>query len=371
MKAGTINQKILKNKNKNVNKKKVIQPTNHILLLVDTSGSMLPHLININKYLDTQLTNINKVSNEHKQKTVIHCKAFSNDRAYTSLLLVDANIHATSGSIISSDNKFGWNGTPLLAAIKESNEFLNKMMGPTDTAMLLVITDGFENASRMTDVHLASSIHSSKNFDRITYAAAGPKESQAFFSNNTLGPIFADNFVSWDTSDKGFVNITTSTNNAVGNYYGGVSRGLIKMQKVFIDMSTVNKKDLKSLRSIPYNFESWKVDSEQRIDDFINNKLTMPTNKRIFGNNTYQIGRAFYQLSKPEKVQAEKVLIIKDKKTNKYYYGNNDIKNILGLPSNQSVKIEPENLSSYEIYVQSTSTNRKLVRGTNIIYVNS
>lgn len=368
MKAGTINQKILKNKNKNVNKKKVIQPTNHILLLVDTSGSMLPHLININKYLDTQLTNINKVSNEHKQKTVIHCKAFSNDRADTSLLLVDANIHATSGSIISSDNKFGWNGTPLLAAIKESNEFLNKMMGPTDTAMLLVITDGFENASRMTDVHLASSIHSSKNFDRITYAAAGPKESQAFFSNNTLGPIFADNFVSWDTSDKGFVNITTSTNNAVGNYYGGVSRGLIKMQKVFIDMSTVNKKDLKSLRSIPYNFKSWKVDSEQRIDDFINNKLTMPTNKRVFGS-VYCPGNGFYQLTKAEKIQENKLLIIKDKTTNKYYYGSTDVREVLGLPLNAATKVEPNNLGNFELYIQSTSTNRKLVRGTNLIYV--
>lgn len=362
MKASTINQQILRKKTPAVS-------TNHILLLVDTSGSMLPHLTSINKYLDTQLTNINKVSNEHKQKTVIYCKAFSND-TIRNLILVDANIHATSGSIISSDSKFGWNGTPLLGAIQESNEFLNKMMGPTDTAMLLVVTDGFENASRMTDVHLASSINSSKNFDRITYAAAGPKESQAFFSNNALGPIFADNFVSWDTSDKGFANITTSTNNAVGNYYGGVSRGITKMSKVFINMSNVTKKDLKSLRTIPKNFKSWKVDSEQRIDDFINSKLNMPTNARIFGN-IYLPGNAFYQLTKPEKIQEGKLLIIKDKTTNNYYYGSTDIREVLGLPLNAATKVEPTLLGNFELYVQSTSLNRKLVRGTNIIYVQS
>ena len=362
MKASTINQRILKNKTK------VTETTNHILLLVDTSGSMSPYTSQINKYLRQQLFNINKVSSESNQKTIIHCKTFSTDfdRDYVS---VDVNINDPSGNIINNtDTRLGWNSTPLLKAIKESNQFLNEQMSDNDIAMLLVITDGLENASNMTPLSLANNVTACKFFDRITYALAGPDSSKEYFNSNELGPIFSDNFTAWDTSTKGFNNITTSTNNAVNNYYHGVTRGITKMSKVFIDMSAVNKKDLKSLRSIPYNFKSWKVDSEQRIDDFINNKLTMPTNKRVFGS-VYRPGNGFYQLTKAEKIQENKLLIIKDKATNKYYYGSTDIREVLGLPLNATTKVEPNNLGNFELYIQSTSTNRKLVRGTNLIYV--
>jgi hypothetical protein len=365
MKSSTINQKILKSS------KKTVQPVNHIMLLIDTSGSMKPHVDKLNNYVNNQLRVINEVSNENNQKTVIYAKAFSCQSFglnKTDNPTINLNIHTSSKIFATSNENLIWGNTPLRQAIYCANLELNKYMAPQDTAMLLVVTDGLENASAISDFDLQKSILGSKAFDRITYAAAGPDAAMSFFISGHLAAIFSDNFTAWETTDEGFKHIDTVTTKAVSNYYGGVSRGLTKMSKVFLDMTSVTKKDLKSLRSIPNVFKTWKVDSEARIDDFINEKLTMPTNARIFGS-LYLTGNAFYQLSKPEKVQEGKLLIIKDKTTNNYYYGSSDVREVLGLPTNAPVKIEPQNLSNFEIYVQSTSLNRKLVRGTNVIYV--
>jgi hypothetical protein len=80
---------------------------------------------------------------------------------------------------------------------------------------------------------------------------------------------------------------------------------------------------------------------------------------------TFVKGSAYYQLTKPETVQAYKQLCIRDKKTHKVYSGAN-ARNLLGFP-NGDVRVKPENLGKFDIFVQSTSVNRKVVPGTSII----
>jgi len=358
MKSSTINQKILKsNKTPKIKPKKSV---NHIEIVVDTSGSMARFDYKLNEYITNQLQTIKDVSKENNQETKVYLSAFSD--VYKTLT-TDKPFN-----FCRSNSELMWNSTALNDAIITANHHLNAIMKPNDTAMLLIITDGYENSSLKNITEVYGSLKTCKFYDRITYAAAGPASSESFFSRGVLAPIFGDNFTSWDTSNKGFESLNVTSNNAIDNYYGGVVRGHTKMDKIFVDMSKVSKKDIKSLRQIPYSFKVWKVDAEADISSFINTKLAMPTNKRIFGT-VYQPGQAFYQLSKPEKIQEGKLLIIKDKTTNNYYYGSSDVREVLGLPTNAPVRIEPQNLSNFEIYVQSTSLNRKLVRGTNLIYV--
>jgi len=71
---------------------------------------------------------------------------------------------------------------------------------------------------------------------------------------------------------------------------------------------------------------------------------------------------------KPEnEVQDHKQIAIRDKKTGVIYSGVN-ARQMLGLPYHGTVKVVPGNHGAYDIFIQSTSVNRKLVKGTQVLY---
>jgi hypothetical protein len=81
----------------------------------------------------------------------------------------------------------------------------------------------------------------------------------------------------------------------------------------------------------------------------------------------YRIGSAYYQLTKPEKLQETKKICIKHLKSGKTYTGSY-ARTVLGLPSYGEVKIAPKDHGQYEIFIQSTSVNRKLIGDTRLLY---
>lgn len=81
-------------------------------------------------------------------------------------------------------------------------------------------------------------------------------------------------------------------------------------------------------------------------------------------------GAAFYQLTKTEpEVQDHKRIIIRDKTTNAIYEGA-AARQMLGLPTYGTIRLAPKDLSSsnFDMYIQSTSVNRKMTVGTNVVY---
>ena len=84
---------------------------------------------------------------------------------------------------------------------------------------------------------------------------------------------------------------------------------------------------------------------------------------------TYQIGNAYYLLMKPEKVQHHKQIILREKGKEAVYAGL-DARHILGLPS-VDVKVKPGDHANWDIFIQSTSVNRKLIQGTKLVYMKS
>ena len=85
------------------------------------------------------------------------------------------------------------------------------------------------------------------------------------------------------------------------------------------------------------------------------------------GDGQYLKGAAFYELTKPETVQDYKKIIVHDKVSGRYY-GGVEGRNLLGLPGFGSVRLKPGDHGQYDVYVQSTSVNRKLVKGTKLVY---
>jgi hypothetical protein len=68
---------------------------------------------------------------------------------------------------------------------------------------------------------------------------------------------------------------------------------------------------------------------------------------------------------KPETIQGHKNVIITDKVNGKAYIGEKARK-LLQLP-NFDVKVNPDMNGKYNLYVQSTSSNRRLIKGTQLI----
>ena len=82
-------------------------------------------------------------------------------------------------------------------------------------------------------------------------------------------------------------------------------------------------------------------------------------------NRSYRLGEAFYQLTKPEKIQPQKSIALYQRKGHKVYVGK-DARYLLGLPDYE-VKVSPTVHPDYDIYVQSTSVNRNLMPSTSVL----
>jgi hypothetical protein len=80
---------------------------------------------------------------------------------------------------------------------------------------------------------------------------------------------------------------------------------------------------------------------------------------------TYRTGRAHYQLMKTETIQGNKELMVVEKSSGRAYSGP-DARKIVGLPD-MTVRVKPDHNPDFDIFVQSTSTNRKLIAGTRLL----
>ncbi len=82
---------------------------------------------------------------------------------------------------------------------------------------------------------------------------------------------------------------------------------------------------------------------------------------------TFKPGKGFYEFTKPENISEGKLILLVKKETGEIYEG--DIaREIAGLPKNADGKLNPASLPFYRVFVQSTSSNRTLQRGTALIY---
>jgi len=78
-------------------------------------------------------------------------------------------------------------------------------------------------------------------------------------------------------------------------------------------------------------------------------------------------GSGFYQFTKSETIQEKKQVVLRDKVTGDMFTGP-EARNMIGLPFGMRGTIRPVKLDKYDIFVQSTSANRKLKGGTLFLY---
>lgn len=106
----------------------------------------------------------------------------------------------------------------------------------------------------------------------------------------------------------------------------------------------------------PSRFQVLMVDRDIDIKGFV-----------LSSGAVFKLGRGFYQFTKSEEIQEKKEVILRHKVTGDFFTGDK-VREMIGLPYGTRGTIRPKYFEEYEVYVQSTSNNRKLLRNTKFLY---
>jgi hypothetical protein len=226
--------------------------------------------------------------------------------------------------------------------------------------LVMAVTDGQENASRRYNARsIAEKIQQLQATDRWTFVFRVPRGHSHELVR--MG-IPAGNILEWDQTERGVEVATRATAAAFDEYYDGRTRGFTSTKSFYnTDMSNISKATVKA-KLIDITKEVQFFDVPNMVGLEIRKFVELKTGQ------TMVKGSAFYQLIKTEsEVQDYKQIAIRDKKGGHVYSGA-EARKMLGLPYNGTVKIVPGNHGAYDIFIQSTSVNRKLVPGTQVMY---
>lgn len=254
--------------------------------------------------------------------------------------------------------------TPLFDSVWRAIGKLEELDDGKDetTFIISVITDGQENSSQSPGVHRTlAAIQEKIDTDRWTFAFLVPNGSAGYFSRKYHIPL--GNIQEWDErtavgTEEAFITNTR----AFSGYFVSKSAGELKAKQgsFYSDLAdlTVRKarKDLSEITK-QVQFITAPTDGDQIRNVLIGHGLT------------WIKGAAFYQLVKTEKkVQEYKLVALRVKTSGKVYCGQ-DARDMLGIGNaTGTVRLVPGDHAKFDVFVQSTSVNRKIPVGTDVMY---
>ena len=110
----------------------------------------------------------------------------------------------------------------------------------------------------------------------------------------------------------------------------------------------------------PGKFEILSVDWYGRIDEFV----------QEICRREFRPGKGFYEFSKSTKAQLVREntqVILRDKRTGEMFTGT-AARLIIGVRPGERAKVKPSRSDRFDIFVQSRSSNRKLIADTRLLY---
>jgi hypothetical protein len=328
---------------------------NHIAMVLDQSASMGPHSHDLVAVADSQIAHLARRSQELNQETRITVYVFNNT---TECIIYDKDVLR-----LPSIAEFyrPWGGTALRDATgKALIELAETPERYGDHAFLVyVLTDGEENSSRMvTSAQLRASIDALP--DHWTVAALVPNALCKHDAKQCGFP--ADNIAVWNPDDAGGVaevgaTIRQATESFMTNRAKGVrgSRAIFSTGVDALNAQTIAAAGLTPLPPTDYTLVHVQVPEKTQVKTYIEDNLGLK----------FRLGSVHYELTKTEKIQPQKDVLVQDKKT-KHVYGGRQARDLLGLPD-MEVRVKPDANPLYRVFVQSTAPNRHLVTDTELL----
>lgn len=254
-------------------------------------------------------------------------------------------------------------GTPLFDSVLELIEIARATPDFSDKGtsfLFMITTDGEENSSRRANgKSIAAEMRKLIATDRHTFVFRVPRGAAADLV--ALG-IPAGNILEWDQTERGMQQAAQANTEAFGQFMTGRTHGMGSTTRFYADLSDVTLEDVQTqLTDISTEVKFFKVaarDDQTKIREFVEKKAGEPMKK----------GGAFYQLTKLEpKVQANKRIAIRSKTSGAVFAGD-AARQMLALPTVGTVRLAPNDLGDFDVFIQSTSVNRLLDAGTELMY---
>lgn len=274
--------------------------------------------------------------------------------------IINSNVH-TLRPIAESAYVADGSGTPLWDSIHDLIRMMSAVPDANDpevSFLVMVITDGEENMSRWSTAEMSAKLRELQASDRWTFVFRVPRG----YAKRLAGyGIPEGNILEWDQTERGVAAASVATNTAMSSYFSHRSKGVKSTTRFFTDLSKLTVTEVQqTLNNISRDVTRFNVpagDHGVAIKTFI--ERFMP----------YRIGTLFYQLTKTEKLQESKQICLCDRSTNVVYFGLS-ARSLLNLPMYGAISLSPGHLGNYDVFIQSTSVNRKLVGGTTLLYYN-
>lgn len=248
--------------------------------------------------------------------------------------------------------------TPLWDSVNRIIDDLQQAADPEGVYLVMVTTDGLENASRMSGSALRKRIGSLQATDRWSFTFRVPRGYRRPLVSAL--DVAEGNVLEWEQTAAGFARATEAQGVAISTYYSTLRSGSTQTTRFYANLDHLTSQDLKAqLRDIANRVSILEVGhGRPTIKDFCESALRTP----------YIRGLAFYQVVKPETVQDHKEIIIRDKRSGAIYSGAT-ARDVLRLPRFGAIRLLPGRYGDYELYVQSTSVNRILPSGSKVLYL--
>jgi uncharacterized protein YegL len=339
-------------------KKKVVKERNKFVFIMDASGSMNGLEGNVIELLNAQLDTLKKEFYRSDMQTDVSIITF--DYAHNINYVYQDVPIAKARKVTRSDYKV--NGmTALFDALGMGiNDFLGHEDFNDENVSFTVVayTDGDENDSdkyRKGTGKIERLINQAQKTRRFTITLQvprGKKQSTAAYGIPT------DNIREWDATKEGTREASVATSKAITSYFNSRSLGHKSVESFYVetDLSKLKTSQVKrELDDLSSDYGIFVAKSEGQIRDFVEEKT----------KETYSKGCAYYQLMKRELVQADKEILIYDK-SKLALYGGDEARSLVGLPVGADAKVTPKDHANFEIFVQSTSVNRKLMVGQKV-----
>lgn len=329
------------------------QIKNHVVFVMDESSSMQDIRWKAIEAINLQFDEVKKNANRTGQKTVVSFIKFGNTPT-----VVYERVDVNSLTNISGADYFPREMTALFDAFGEAVKVAEKYNNDEVANLVMIVTDGEENVSkRLNAEDVRRTIIKKAKEGNWTFTFQLPKGHKHDFSRKFS--VDLDNIQEWENTEIGTQAMTEVQTKGIGNYFDARSQGHRSVDTFYTqtDLSKLKPVQLKkTLVDIKDRFKTFVVDKEQSIKEFVEKKM----------GKEYVIGSAFYELTKPELVQPTKDVLIMEKNKEEVW-GGEEARELIGLPVGVKAKVEPLNHAKYQVFVSSTSVNRKLVRGTKVL----
>lgn len=348
-----------------------LQKTN-ISVLLDNSASMRGLTTDVRNIGMTLLDTARAKTDEHHQIRMSYHQfkltygpVVNGDDALETFIEA-GDVKNISRSRISTYNPS--TNTPLRAALYRMIEKIKESSKADESQLIYVLTDGLDNGSgaNYSPHALQTLIKNCEEKGNWTFVILCPASMTDQVQKNGFPE---GNVRAWEATKAGAADVADVSTRGLNHYLGLRSRGVTATKKFFTEVKS-EAEIIKALKDETSDYYSWSVDTTKgkQIREGVEYDGSIKSFVADVKGKSFDVGKGYYQLTKRERVQARKNILLRHKKTGKIY-GGPRAKEMIGLPAiSDEMTINPGNNGWFEIYIQSTSDNRILARGSRLLY---